>query len=48
LDYLALPVDLSLGLQPVFKFMAGSATARLIKFIGASRDLILLGMVFSR
>jgi len=48
LDHLAVPVDLSFGLQPVFEFMAGSAAARLIKFIGASCDLILIVMVFSR
>jgi hypothetical protein len=45
---LAVPVHLAFGLQPVFKFMAGFGAARLIKFIGASRDLILIGMVFSR
>jgi hypothetical protein len=43
-----MPVHLAFGLQPVFKFMAGFGAARLIKFKGASRDLILIGMVFSR
>jgi hypothetical protein len=45
---LAVPVRLAFGLQPVFKFMARFGAAHLIKFIGASRDLILIGMVFSR
>ena len=48
LDHLTVPVDLLFGLQPVFEFMAGSASARLIKLIGASCDLILIVMVFSR
>lgn len=48
LDHLAVPVDLSFGLQPVFEVVAGLAAARLIKFIGALFDLILIGMVFSR
>jgi hypothetical protein len=48
LDHLAVPVHLAFGLQPVFKVMAGFGAARLVKFIGASRDLILIGMDFSR
>ena len=48
LDDLAVPVYLSFSLQPVFKVMAGFGAACLIKFIGASRDVILNGMLFSR
>jgi hypothetical protein len=44
---LAVPVDLSFGLEPVFEFMAGFSATRLIKLVGASCDLILIGIVFS-
>jgi hypothetical protein len=41
-------VDFPFGLQPVFKFVATLSASRLIKFISARRDLILIGMVFAR
>jgi hypothetical protein len=47
LDDLAVPVDLSFGLQPIFEFMAGFTAARLVKFIGAACYLILFGKLFS-
>ena len=39
-------IDFPFGLQPVFKFVAGFSASRLIKFISAPRELILIGMIF--
>jgi hypothetical protein len=37
-------IDFPFGLQPVFKFVAGFSASRLIKFISAPRELILIGI----
>jgi hypothetical protein len=46
MDNLAVLIDFPFGLQPVFKFVAGFSASRLIKFIRAPRELILIGMIF--
>src|SRR4030095_15858323 len=48
MDSLAVLIDLAFGLQPVFKFVAGFSASCLIKFIGAQRELILIGMIFAQ
>ena len=48
MDNLAVLIDLAFGLQPVFKFVAGFSASRLIKFIRAPRELILIGMIFAQ
>ena len=48
MDNLAVLIDLAFGLQPVFKFVAGFSASRLIKFISAPRELILIGMIFAQ
>lgn len=41
-------LDLLFSLQPVIKFVAGFCPSRLIKFMGAPRDLILIRKGFAR
>jgi hypothetical protein len=40
-------VDFLFGVQPVFKLVAGFSASRLIKFISAPRDLVVIGIVFT-
>jgi hypothetical protein len=47
LDELTMAVDLLLGFQPILKLVAWFCASRLVKLIGTSRDLILMGMLFS-